>query len=140
VVAAAIALALPYDPHRLSPSWRLVAGVSAYAVGFAVALEALQRWVVRRPQPFGDPSVIAADDAIRSQSLHSIAGAGVAVLLLLAAGLSLLLAASDVAVLRLTMWAPAAVGALGALVACSTLSERSWRVRRRVGPIAGPAA
>lgn len=131
-LAAIISLALPFDPPR--PSWVVVAGFSVYAAGFAAALEALQRWIVRRPQPFGDPSVIVADDAIRSQSVHSMAGAGVAVLLLMSAGGSVLLAMSDVAVLRWTMWLPAMTATVLALVACPRVGERSWRVRRAVGP------
>ncbi len=107
-----------------------VAAFAVYVAGFAATLEALRRWIVRRPQPYGDPSVIAADDAIRSQSLHSMAGAGVSVLLLLSAGASLLLAMSDVTVLRWTMWLPAMIAAILALVACPRVGERSWPVRR----------
>ena len=43
-------------------------------------------WVLRRPQPAGGPDVVAADDAIRSRSLHVLAASAVTLLLYLAAG------------------------------------------------------
>lgn len=129
-LAVLISAALPFDPPRLQPGSVSAAAFAVYVGGFAATLEALQRWIVRRPQPYGDPSVIAADDAIRSQSVHSMAGAGVSVLLLLSAGASLLLAMSDVTVLRWTMWLPATIAAILALVACPRVGERSWPVRR----------
>ena len=42
--------------------------------------------MVRRPQPFTSPSLVAADDAIRAQSVHAIAGAGLALLLVALSG------------------------------------------------------
>ena len=133
-LAAVTSLALPFDPPEMRPSWVVVAGFAVYAAGFAATLEAFQRWIVRRPQPYSDPSVIAADDAIRSQSVRSMAGAGISVLLLMSAGGSLLLAVSDVTVLRWTMWLPATIATVLALVACPRVGERSWRVRRFAEP------
>ncbi len=75
-------------------------------------------------------SVLAADDAIRAQSVHSLAGAGIAFLLFACSLVAFVLASSDVEVLRRTMWAPGIVGLLLAVVACQHYGERGWRVRR----------
>lgn len=56
-----------------------VAWFAAAAVVFA-AVRAIQVRVLRRPQPVAEPDVVAADDAIRSRSLHVIIGGGVALL------------------------------------------------------------
>lgn len=48
------------------------------AIGLGVGAIALaaQRHVLRRPQPLAEPDRMAADDAIRSRSLHVLAAAG----------------------------------------------------------------
>lgn len=43
-----------------------------------VGVELLQRYIVRRPQPVVDSDVVQADDAIRSASVRALAGAGIA--------------------------------------------------------------
>ncbi|MGH2662344.1 MAG: hypothetical protein ACRDH8_05970 [Actinomycetota bacterium] len=53
-------------------------------VAFAIVLELLQRAITRRRQ---DPRALELDDAMRSTSVHLIAGAGVAILLGFTAGL-----------------------------------------------------
>src|SRR4051794_16060417 len=89
-----------YLPRRTLLAQRAVTAAAALGalatdgeapVAFAVAvvalgagLEAVERWLVRRPQPFTDPELIAADDAIRAQSLPAVAGARPGVLLLAA--------------------------------------------------------
>ena len=95
-----------------------------------MGLERLQRWLIERPQPFTDPALLAADDAIRSQSVHSLAGSGIAVLLLLAGTICWAMSASDVQVLRWVMWVPAVLSFLAALYACLYYGHRAWRVRR----------
>ncbi len=40
----------------------------------------LERWLLRRPQLFVDVDLVAADDATRSQSAHSLASSGIALL------------------------------------------------------------
>lgn len=128
-LGALLALALPYeDPPR--PTSVVVVGYALYVVGFAAILERLQRWVVRRPQPFTAESLVAADDAIRAQAVHSLAGAGMALLLFQVAATSMLLAMADVAVLRWTMWIPAVVAFVLAVGACQRYGHRPWRVRR----------
>ena len=138
VVLGVLALGLvPYDPQEAAePGWLgLITGAAAFAA-FALGLEALERWLVRRPQPFTSPSLVAADDAIRAQSLHSLAGSGLALLLVACSGIFVALAASDLAVLRWTMWLPALVALLLSIGACQEIGRRAWRVRR---PIARPS-
>jgi hypothetical protein len=106
-----------------------------FVVLLAAGLEALERWLVRRPQPFTSPSLVAADDAIRAQSVHSLAGAGLALQLIACSGVFIGLAASDVPFLRWTMWLPALVALLLSIRACLEIGQRAWRVRR---PIARP--
>jgi len=135
-VLGVLALGLvPYDSREAAePEWlSLLTGAAVFAA-FAVGLEALERWLVRRPQPFTSPSVVAADDAIRAQSVHSLAGSGLALLLVLCSGICVGLAASDVDLLRWTMWLPALVAFFLSIRACLEIGHRGWRVRR---PIAG---
>ena len=126
---------VPYDPREAAePEWlSLLTGAAVFAA-FAVGLEALERWLVRRPQPFTSPSLVAADDAIRAQSVHSLAGSGLALLLVLCSGICVGLAASDVDLLRWTMWLPALGALFLSIRACLEIGHRGWRVRR---PIAG---
>ena len=52
------------------------------AVALAVAVRLIQHAVLRRPQPHAAPDVLTADDAIRSRSLHVLAGGGGALILI----------------------------------------------------------
>ncbi len=129
-VGAALA---PYGER--SPTVTRLHGVGVLAVGalalaFAVGLERVQRWVIQRPQPFAKPALVAADDAIRSQSVHSLAGSGLAVLLVLATFVTWSLAVSDVQILRWTGFIPVALGVPAALIVCLSYGHRSWSVRR----------
>ena len=138
VAAALLVLSLglvPYDPGEArAPDWLgLLIGAVAFAA-FGAALEALERWLVRRPQPYTSPPLVAADDA-SAQSVHSLAGSGLALLLVVCSGICAGLAASDVAVLRWTMWLPAVVALFLSIRACLEIGQRAWRVRR---PLAGP--
>jgi hypothetical protein len=134
VVGAFVVGVLPYSEHRSgvgsAPNTAVVLVVGLLAATFAVGLERLQRWLVERPQPFTDPELLAADDAIRSQSVHSLAGSGLAVLLLMAGSVCLAMAASDVQILRWTMWVPGVFSFIAALYACLYYGHRAWRVRR----------
>jgi len=124
---------VPYaDPvsNPAVPSLALGAGA---VLAFGAGLEAIERWLVRRPQPFTSPPLVAADDAIRAQSIHAVAGAGLALLLLLCSGVSLVLQASASAVLSATMVIPAVVCLVLSLVACRDIGQGSWRVRRAAG-------
>jgi hypothetical protein len=130
---------VPYPPAATDVDWAALA-IGAVAFGaFAVGVEVLERWVVRRPQPFTSPSLAAADDAIRAQSVHAIAGAGLALLLVALSGLFAVLTASDVDVLTVTMWLPALVAFVLSIRACRDIGQQPWRVRRRVDRPAGAA-
>ena len=126
-LAAGIA---PYDASISVPSALALAVTAAFVLAFAGGLEAIERWLVRRPQPFTSPSEIAADDAIRAQSIRDVAGAGLALLLLFCGGMALMLQASDVALARWAMIVPAAVCVIGSLLVFRGIGDTGWRVRR----------
>jgi hypothetical protein len=147
VLAAELAFARPASgqaslvPRELSqylPRWTLLAqrtltgaatvgAVAAGAPAFAaavlvcgVALEAVERRLVRRPQPFTEATLVAADDAIRAQSIQAVAGAGLSLLLLAGCAVALVLGAPVVAAIALVL----------SLFACRDIGEGTWRVRR----------
>jgi hypothetical protein len=66
---------------RASTSWRAWWWL-AVSVALTIAVGLTQRRVLRRPQPLAPPDVLAADDAVRSRSLHVLAGGGWALLVL----------------------------------------------------------
>jgi hypothetical protein len=133
VLAAALTFLVPYrtgaKPSAGSVHVSMVV-VAGLAVILGLGLLALERWLIQRPQPFAAPDLIAADDAIRSQSVHSLAGSGVALLLLGLGATLFALALSDVRVLRATMWAPAVACLFLSIGACLYYGHRAWRVRR----------
>src|SRR4051812_23949359 len=95
-------------------------GVAAGVLALAAGLEAIERWLVRRPQPFTDAALVAADDAIRAESIRAVAGAGLALLLLAGCAVALVLGAPAVA----------GVALVAALFACRDIGDGAWRVRR----------
>jgi hypothetical protein len=99
------------DPWPLRPSF--IAAFAAVAV--TVLIEVALRVVVRRPQPVASTAELSVDDALRSSSVHRIAGAGMAALMFLLA--------NQLGVLPRHWWA---VGALLALV-CYGLAIGCWR-------------
>jgi hypothetical protein len=137
IVLGLVAIAgAPYDPQEAAePEVLGLLTGALFVVLLAAGLEALERWLVRRPQPFTSPSLVAADDAIGAQSVHSLAGAGLALQLIACSGVFIGLAASDVPFLRWTMWLPALVALLLSIRACLEIGQQAWRVRR---PIARP--
>jgi hypothetical protein len=64
--------------HGAHPEGNLGAAALCTVVGLGVGAVALaaMRYVLRRPQPLAEPDRMAADDAIRSRSLHVLAAAG----------------------------------------------------------------
>lgn len=77
--------ALPQHGHP-APS---VGGFALFGVGglfIALLTEGLQRMIVSRRQPVTTEGILALDDALRSSSVHVLAGAGIGMLLLLVAG------------------------------------------------------
>ncbi len=136
-LATLVLAAVPFPEGRSSPSTLGIVAFAGWIAAFAAGLELVERWVIRRPQPFTSPALLAADDAIRAQSVHALAGSGLAVLLLWCGGVSAALSASDVPLLQWTMWLPAAIGFLGSLFVCVHFGHRGWRVRR---PVSGAEA
>jgi hypothetical protein len=139
VLGAGVLLAMPFDSgvSGSPPSRASVLAVAGLAVVLGLGLARIERWVVQRPQPFAAPDLLRADDAIRSQSVHSVAGSGLAMLLLLLGGICFGFAATDIQLLRWTMWLPGLACFYGSIHVCLYYGHRAWRVRRSV---AGPAA
>jgi hypothetical protein len=80
-VAVAVATLVARASHRAEPDWWAAVWL-VVALATAGTVRAVQRRVLRRPQPLAAPDVLAADDAIRSRSLHVLAGGGTALVLL----------------------------------------------------------
>ena len=68
------------DLYAASTEQIVVGVVFALAVPLLVALT--QRWIVSRPQPFGDQSLVAADDAVRAASVRFVAAVATAMALI----------------------------------------------------------
>jgi hypothetical protein len=104
-------------------------GLGIAGAVLAIGVEALQRHVVGRSQPVVAADLLAADDAIRAASVHTLAGAGLAIELL---AVSTVIARLVEAHPRL----PAGLGAspfvvfIAGLAAWRYYSHRAWRVRR----------
>jgi hypothetical protein len=128
---------LPYPSPASEPDWSALASGAAFFGAFTVGLEVLERWIVRRAQPFTSLSLVAADDAIRAQSVHALAGSGLALLLVALSGVFAVLTASDVDVLSATMWLPAVAAFVLSILACRDIGQQPWRVPRRVDRPAG---
>jgi hypothetical protein len=130
---------VPYPSSTADPDWSALATGAAVFGAFTIALEMLERWIVRRPQPFTSPALVAADDAIRAQSVHALAGSGLALLLLAVSGVFAVLTVSDVDILTWTMWLPALAAFVLSVRACRDIGQQPWRVRRGVDRRAGAA-
>jgi MFS family permease len=70
---------------RPRPSLGSVAVYGLVGVGVAAAIEALQRTIIGRRHAATSENELAVDDAMRSSSVHLVAGAGIAVLIFFAA-------------------------------------------------------
>jgi hypothetical protein len=83
VVLAVIAvLVFSFAPMpRRSPDVGLVALFGSMSVGVAAVIEAAQRVIIGRRRRASGSMEIAADDAMRSSSVHLVAGAGIAILI-----------------------------------------------------------
>jgi hypothetical protein len=81
------------EPHARHDEMPTVASAAAFgllAAGIAVIVEVLQRMIVARRQPAMSTGDVAVDDAMRSSSLHVLAGVGIASLINIAGGMVLL--------------------------------------------------
>ena len=123
---------VPYDERTTQPGWLGLLSGAALAAAFTVGLEALERWLVRRPQPFTDRSLVAADDAVRAESVRSVAGSGLALLLVTLSAIFAGLAASESELLRTTMWLPALVTLGLSIRACLGIARQPWHGRQAV--------
>jgi hypothetical protein len=63
------------------PDWPAAGAWLAAALVLAAAVRAVQHAVLGRPQPLAPPDILAADDGMRSRSLHVLSGGGAAVVL-----------------------------------------------------------
>lgn len=101
-------------------------------VAIVLGVEILQRYIVRQPQPAAESDLVDADDAIRSASVHALAGAGIALELLISSVVILAIGViSDIRLVRWTLpWV--AVICLGAALGSWTdlTQPRHWKVRR----------
>jgi hypothetical protein len=110
---------VPYAASLSIPSLAALVAAAAGILALAAGMEAAERWIVRRPQPFTGPDVVAVDNAIRAQSIQAFASAGLALLLLYCCGVAIMLQASQASVL------PAVMGLLAAvLLVLSLLASR----------------
>jgi hypothetical protein len=103
----------------------------------AVGIEAMQRIIVHRPQPALPPDLLHADDAIRSASVHALAGGGVALSLIwLTYQLGAIGSVVDVAALSWLI-AVLAIMSIGlALWGWIDLAHpKEWHVRRHAGKV-----
>ena len=144
--AAVAALAFASSARRNEP-WNdgpaTVAVVVALAAVVGAASWVALRSVVARPQRSDEPPLVAADDALRAESVHLIAGAGGAVVLLACA--RSLVTVGTVSDVQFVRWVCPWMG-LAALVASwwawFFVRRRPWGVRRLggvVGDIREPA-
>ncbi len=126
-------------PHRFGNTVTSGASLGLGVAGavLALAVEALQRHVVGRSQPVVAPDLLAADDSIRAGSVHTLAGAGLAIeLLVVATVIARLIEAHPHIPVGLGA-APYVLFAAG-IGAWRFSSHRAWRVRRPP-PLASPA-
>jgi hypothetical protein len=68
---------------RAEPDWWRIGPLSGTALVVAGAIRWIQQRVLGRAQPLAAPDVLAADNAMRSRSLHVLCGGGAAMVLFL---------------------------------------------------------
>ncbi|HEV3097425.1 MAG TPA: hypothetical protein VG104_09790 [Candidatus Dormibacteraeota bacterium] len=68
-------------PNPGDPSLAFVIGIAAFLTILAVGVDQILRTIVGRPQPVIAADLVAADDALRASSIHVLAGASIAMLL-----------------------------------------------------------
>jgi hypothetical protein len=133
LVLVPLTLTLPDRPVDVSEAEMLPpALILTMVLAILVGVELLQRYIVDRPQPAVEDDLLRADDAIRSASVHALAGAGIALeLLIVAVEIGNLGFVSDVQVLRWTLpWIGLVcfLAALGSWI--HVTRPRRWRVGR----------
>lgn len=133
LVLVPMTLALPDRPSDVARAEMLPpALILTMILVILVSVELLQRYLVGRPQPAVEDDLLRADDAIRSASVHALAGAGIALeLLIVAVEIGNLGFVSDVQMLRWTLpWIGLVcfLASLGSWI--QVTKPRHWRVRR----------
>jgi hypothetical protein len=122
------------DPPISNVSKLGFAVTSAALLVMALGVELMQRLIVNRPQPALTPDLLEADDAIRSASVHALAGGGVALSLI---WLTYQLGALGNGRGSLVSWLLAVLAILSiglALWSWIDLAHpKEWRVRRHLG-------
>jgi hypothetical protein len=88
------------------------------------------RVVVARPQPLTTPGLVAIDDAVRTQAVHTLAGAGIAVALLGTSACLLEMGGYASPEWLHIAGITAGIGALAGTVAAWTFRGSPWRVQR----------
>jgi hypothetical protein len=128
-----VATALEEQPFSRPSGTVPFAAVAAGLVAVGLALEGIERMIVRRAQPVVARDLLLADEAIRASSVHAMAGAGNALLLLgLAYLLGTLVTATSITALSWTFGILSFVALGLALSSWIDLGHpTSWRIRRR---------
>ena len=111
-----------------------ILALAALALGVLLVAEVLEQHIVARRQPLTEVDLLAADDALRTQSLHALAGAVIIAAGSLAFPLLYRPAQADYlnpAVDLVAVLAPVAGWLVGIWY-----QNRAWRVRRALPPIA----
>ena len=140
VSVAVIYALVPKNPQRtVDPSVAFMIASSLLVVVLAALIEWFLRTIVTRPQPAITNDFLAADDAIRAASIHSLAAAGIAVILLSIgwAAVSLGDVIASNALSELLPWCGVACD-LGALIVWIGLGHlATWRVQRGAPAVSG---
>ena len=130
IVSTLAVLIYEFEPRRAfadfsgTPDGLALTAVAVVATFIAV------RVVVARPQPLTNPGLVAIDDAVRTQAVHTLAGAGIAVALLgTSACLFEMGGYASPEWLHIT-GVIAAIGSLVGTVAAWTFRGSPWRVER----------
>jgi uncharacterized membrane protein len=133
VILAVVYAIAPKDPQRaVDPSVAFVVAASIVVVAFAALTEWFSWTIVLRPQPAITDDLLAADDAIRAGSIHSLSAAAVA-LILLTLGWTLVSLGGVTGNPRLgaIAWGFGVACDVGALIAWIVLGHvTNWQVRR----------
>jgi len=132
--AAALAVAVyEIEPRRTQPSF---SGTSTAGLVFTVVVVLVTivatRIVVARSQPITSSELVAVDDAMRAQAVHTLGGAGLAIALFGAASCLLEMGGyASPTWLHIAGGVAGAVAAMGAVAAWGLIGA-AWRVPRQV--------
>lgn len=119
-----ITLTMPGDAVRTS----VVLGILVPVV--MAIVWALQRHIVAKPQPVTSSDLLAADDAVRSSSVHLLSGTGIAISLIFIAGQLFALGSVVSAGVAPPLYLIGVLCFGAALVSWRYYGHRAWRVQR----------